>query len=402
MNSAADRSRFARHRLQFSLGTIFAAAAVAAILLAWWMDHHALKEQIVRLRGPHLLGHFPQREPAILKTGANAFIAFRDGSGVFCANGKSAELWEMVHGRKLLSLDHPEPIVDMALSPDEQFLLTLAGGSDSPARLWDLESGKLVKEYPSPFSQSKTTGSPWAWTISIPDPPTTFGFTSVAFAADGRTFATGCDDGTIILWDTKSGGEVRRIEGIAGRIRTLVFSPDDARILAASQDQTVQLWDVETESLVAQYQHDRKNSRRGPPVPMDFSPDGTKFAFCFNHSLDPVRVYNAESGEKLTRFRVNSHYCDHITFLPDETALLTHSGGALRLRQLATGREILSHPCRLRYFGNLSAGVRYVQYLPAISSVMVAGVINDEQTLHEDWTIIQIVPLSSLRFPENR
>lgn len=402
MNSAAHRSQFSRHRLQFSLGSVFAAAAVAAILLAWWMDHRALQEQIVRLKGPHLLGHFPQRDPAILNTGANAFVAFRDGSGVLCANGKSAELWEMVHGRKLLSLDHPEPIVDMALSPDEKFLITLTGGSDSPVRLWSLESGELVKEYPSPFSRATAKQSPWVWTIWTPGSPPTCGFTSVAFSANGRTFATGCDDGTIILWDTKSGDKVRRVNGNAGRIRSIVFAPDGARILTASQDQVVQLWDVETESLTTEYRHEQKNSRREPPLPIAFSPDGTMFAFCFNQSLEPVYVCDADSGEKMPRFRADSHHCHHITFLPDKTALVTCSGGVLRLRQLTTGKEILNHRCRLRYCGDLSAGVRYVQYLPAISSVMVAGVVNDEQTLHEDWTIIQIVPLSSLRIPENR
>jgi WD40 repeat protein len=401
LSNPGDASQFTWPRPRFRLRSLLVCLAFAAVFLAWWYDQRALKEHIVRLQGPHLLGHFPQREPAILKTGANALLAFGDGSAVVCANGKSAELWEMTYGKKLLSLDHPEPVVAMALSPNEQFLLTLTAGSDSPARFWNLQSGTLVKEYPSPFAAMELPAEPqWEWRIRTPGAPSTFGFTSATFAPDGRKLATGCEDGSIIFWDTKTGNEFRKIRGSPSRIRRVVFSPDGTYLLATSEDRDVQLWDLRRDLLRMHYRHERTKAWRTAPLPLAFAPDGSKFAFCFNHTLDPVRIYSTASGVENRSFKDQSHYCSYITFLPDGKTLLTYSH-VLRIQQVSTGREILRHGDRLFYAGRLfTTHVRYVQYLPAISSVMIAGVDNAEHTLHEDWTIIRIVPISSFELPE--
>jgi WD40 repeat protein len=49
---------------------------------------------------------------------------------------------------------------------------------------------------------------------------------SIAFAPDGRSVASGSDDGTIQLWDLASGKELRRLEGHAGTVYSVAFAPD--------------------------------------------------------------------------------------------------------------------------------------------------------------------------------
>ncbi len=39
--------------------------------------------------------------------------------------------------------------------------------------------------------------------------------------------------------------------------------------------------------------------------------------------------------------------------------------------------------------------VAYVKYLPALHAAMVVEAENDENTLHQDWTVISIVPLGA-------
>ncbi len=387
---------------RFRLRSLAALAAFIAILLAWRNDHLALQEQIVRLRGPHLLGYFPQREAAALKTGANDLLAFGDGSVVLCANGTAAELWDMSTGEKLLALQHPEPIVAMALSPDERFLITLTAGSCSPARCWDLESGTIVCQYLSPLSAVQTpTKRPWNWTIWTPDAANTFGFTSAAFAPSGHVFATGCEDGAITLWDMKTGQRLKRLAGKTKRIRRIVFSPDGTKLLATSEDHDVQLWGLLADSRTFHLRHERTKTLNMPPVPVAFSPDGELFAFCFNHTLNPIRIYYTNSGIEDRRYRDRFHYSSHISFLPDGK-LVVASSGALRVQQLPSGEETLRHSTQIRYAGGLfTARARYVQYLPIISAVLLAAVENHEQTLHEDRAIIQIVPLTFFKLPES-
>jgi hypothetical protein len=260
-----------RLRIQFGLRSLLMAVAFVAVLLSWWTDHRiqlariaALEREVTQLEGPHLLGHFPQRKPEVIKTCPNAFAAFRDGSKIVCANGTHAELWEMTTAQKLLSMAHPDLVLDVSISPDDRSLLTISAGKDAPVRLWDLQDGKLVREYSSSFN-SGTRASPSKWKtlynshVSL----TGFGFTAVAFSPTGRRFATGCEDGTLIVWDTKTAKETARIAGKAFRIRSIAFSPDETKIVTSSQDHTIQIWNVADAALLGAL-HDSSPSTTTP------------------------------------------------------------------------------------------------------------------------------------------
>src|SRR5438552_1498321 len=51
--------------------------------------------------------------------------------------------------------------------------------------------------------------------------------TTIAFAPDGKTLASGGWDETVRLWDVETGKELRRLEGHQqGMIAALTFAPD--------------------------------------------------------------------------------------------------------------------------------------------------------------------------------
>jgi len=74
--------------------------------------------------------------------------------------------------------------------------------------------------------------------------------TSVAFAPDGRTLASGSPDQTIKLWDVASGREVRTLSGHTHWVRSVAFSPDGRTLASGSYDNTIKLWDVASGQLI--------------------------------------------------------------------------------------------------------------------------------------------------------
>ena len=97
-----------------------------------------------------------------------------------------------------------------------------------------------------------------------------------------------------------------------------VYSPDGRRIATASEDRTARVWDAATgEPLTRPLTHQHQ------VLMVDFSPDGRRLATC---SLDgTARAWDAETGEPLSpplvhrdRTRVGS-----VAFRPDGRALLT-------------------------------------------------------------------------------
>jgi WD40 repeat protein len=69
---------------------------------------------------------------------------------------------------------------------------------------------------------------------------------SVAWSPDGKTLATGAEDGRAALWDASTGKKLHSLAGHADDIRALEFSPDGRRLLTSGADGFERLFDVGT------------------------------------------------------------------------------------------------------------------------------------------------------------
>ena len=106
-------------------------------------------------------------------------------------------------------------------------------GQDGTIRLWDLESGRLLR-----VLRGHKDDVNW-----------------VAFSPDGSKLGTGGDDGTVRLWDLSGDGDPSPVT--LGKhdnwVTCVLFTPDGRRLISTGRDGHVNLWDVQTGSLLRSF-----------------------------------------------------------------------------------------------------------------------------------------------------
>jgi WD40 repeat protein len=199
------------------------------------------------------------------------------GDGVPGGAG-AVKVWEVATGKeRFVTRGHPEAVLRVAYSPDGKRIAS--GGLDGVARVWDAVTGKEVFSLPagqgsyvydvvfSPDSKTLCLAAvplgPRRRPITVWDAATgkqlyalrtdplggTYG---VAFSPDGKLLASPISEhhGTILLaggvklWDAATGKGLGSVIGHDREVVSIVFSPDGKRVVSASLDHTIKVWDV--------------------------------------------------------------------------------------------------------------------------------------------------------------
>ena len=216
---------------------------------------------------------------------------------------------------------------------------TLASGSrDGIISLWDVESGDF---------KHKLSGH-------------TGGVLSVAFSPDGRTLASGSYDDTIRLWDVESGVSKHKLVGHTDIVNSVAFSPDGQTLASGSSDSTIRFWEVENGVEFFQVhfvEHtDGVNS-------VAFSPDGSRLASGQQDgSIQILNVENLRTQQiweiltSLETLEASDYPVESVAFSPDGTMLAAGGIGIeIGLWNVDSGEEI----CRLQSFRGWVSSVAF-------------------------------------------
>ena len=118
---------------------------------------------------------------------------------------------------------HTSYVNSVAFSADSKKLVS--GGEDGTARLWDVQTGQLLRTYEGHKAVAKAFHRNEGQAVPVK---------SVAFSPDGKTIASGGDDEDVMLWATDTGQLLHNLTLRAPGTFYLLGGPDPIYSVAFS------------------------------------------------------------------------------------------------------------------------------------------------------------------------
>lgn len=144
--------------------------------------------------------------------------------------------------------------------------------------------------------------------------PNAVRITALAFNPDGKILVSGSLDGTIKIWDVKTGELLFTLHGHKKAVTTIAFSPDGKTMASGSRDFSIIIWDWDKKGIRRIIEDAHSNG--GGVVHVAFSPDSKKIVSsgaCYGE----IHVWDVVTGELLLDLYNIPGYIPTVIFSPD-------------------------------------------------------------------------------------
>lgn len=228
-----------------------------------------------------------------------------------------AKIWDLESGRIVASLKHRGGYVNsVSFSPDGQLLATGSHDPDGFIQIWHIDTGVPLKKFKGHTDE----------------------VLSITFDREGSRLLTSSYDNTARLWEWNPNSqeapkEITQFVGHSWWVWSAAFSRDEQRVITAGHDGTAIVWNLDGTKRSVFTGH------RGPVFCARFSPDG-KHAVSAGYDRrilkwnpDDIKPFDAktfadDSMTSMSNFRSLEGHTDavrSITFSPDGLLMLSGS-----------------------------------------------------------------------------
>jgi WD40 repeat protein len=276
---------------------------------------------------------------------------------VLSAGETRIALWDWRTGELMWSVDTtPGGVVDLALSPDEQWFVV---GAETPptAQLYQTTTGRLIRNYTghggnsvqwvdlSPngahFITNSSDGTVVEWPlwwegtqqvipIGFSDPPRFARHPTQPLVAiapsnapnNDTEFISRASDGTIYIINSEIGAVVQELVGHPELVQGITFSPDGRYLLSGDfapgvprDEQQLYVWDWKTGERIAEF-----SEHEGWVVSIAVSPDGRTVA-SGDAIGSQIFIWDLQTGEIIHHLTEHAGWIESLVFSPDSAWL---------------------------------------------------------------------------------
>lgn len=223
-----------------------------------------------------------------------------------------SQKWKCLH----TLAGHSSMVHAVSISPDGKIFAS--GSSDKTIKLWELESGKQLRQLGGWFSSHS----------GIVD--------TLVFSHDGEIIASGSWDDTIKLWSVSKSKQIRTLKGHTSCVNSLSLSPNGQLLASGSLDCTIKLWQV-----ISGREIGNLTGHSHSVCSVAWSPDGQ---FLASASADyTIKIWQASTGKEIRTLTGHSLFVNSLAYSQDGKILVSASSdNTIKLWQVSTGRKILT------------------------------------------------------------